>query len=263
MEAVRAAALDVAAGEHELVLAVGAEKMRDVTSRGSLVARTANLTHPTLAKGRTAPGPVRAARQPLHGREYGVARETLARVAVKNHEHATAQPEGALPHAGHGRAGARRAARRRAVRDARLHPDDRRRRGGDPRARSSGRASNAEHYVVIRGFGLAVDERLLHDLLRPRLDDFLGFRATREAAAVAYGQAGITRSARASSTWSSATTASPSPSSSTTRTSGSAAAARAARCSRAARRRSAATSRSTSRAASSRAATRSGRRACG
>ena len=56
MEAVRAAALDVAAGEHELVLAVGAEKMRDVTSRGSLVARTANLTHPTLAKGRTAPG---------------------------------------------------------------------------------------------------------------------------------------------------------------------------------------------------------------
>src|SRR6476469_4802919 len=38
-EAVRAAALDVASGEHGLVLAIGAEKMRDVPSRGSLVAR--------------------------------------------------------------------------------------------------------------------------------------------------------------------------------------------------------------------------------
>ena len=56
MEAVRAAAMAIAAGEHEIVLAVGAEKMRDVNARGSLVARTANLTHPTLAKGRSAPG---------------------------------------------------------------------------------------------------------------------------------------------------------------------------------------------------------------
>ena len=77
MEAVRAAALDVAAGEHELVLAVGAEKMRDVTSRGSLVARTANLTHPTIAKGRTAPGPVRAPREPLHGALGNVAARRL------------------------------------------------------------------------------------------------------------------------------------------------------------------------------------------
>ena len=68
MEAVRAAALDVAAGEHELVLAIGAEKMRDVPSRGSLVARTANLTHPTIAKGRTAPGQFALLANALHGR---------------------------------------------------------------------------------------------------------------------------------------------------------------------------------------------------
>ena len=77
MEAVRAAALDVAAGEHELVLAVGAEKMRDVTSRGSLVARTANLTHPTIAKGRTAPGQF-ALLANAYMERWGVARETLA-----------------------------------------------------------------------------------------------------------------------------------------------------------------------------------------
>ena len=92
MEAVRAAALDVAAGEHELVLAVGAEKMRDVTSRGSLVARTANLTHPTIAKGRTAPGQF-ALLANAYMERWGTSRETLARVAVKNHEHATRNPK--------------------------------------------------------------------------------------------------------------------------------------------------------------------------
>src|SRR6476646_1140006 len=76
LEAVRAGALDVAAGEHTVVLAVGAEKMRDVPSRGSLVARTVNLTHPTLAKGRTAPGQF-ALLANRYMAEYGVARETL------------------------------------------------------------------------------------------------------------------------------------------------------------------------------------------
>ena len=92
LEAVRAGALDVAAGEHALVLAVGAEKMRDVPSRGSLVARTVNLTHPTLAKGRTAPGQF-ALLANRYMAEYGVTRETLARVAVKNHEHALRNPK--------------------------------------------------------------------------------------------------------------------------------------------------------------------------
>jgi len=88
MEAVRTAALDVAAGEHGLVLAVGAEKMRDVTSRGSLLAKTANQTHPTLAKGRTAPGQF-ALLATRYMQAYEVGIESLARVSVKNHEHAT------------------------------------------------------------------------------------------------------------------------------------------------------------------------------
>jgi acetyl-CoA C-acetyltransferase len=54
IEAVRNAALAVASGEYDLVLAVGAEKMREVPSRGSLVAQAVNRGHPVLAKGRTA-----------------------------------------------------------------------------------------------------------------------------------------------------------------------------------------------------------------
>src|ERR1700742_3768394 len=56
MEAVRGGAMAIAAGEYDVVLVVGAEKMRDVTPRGSLVSRTGNMTHPTLAKGRSGPG---------------------------------------------------------------------------------------------------------------------------------------------------------------------------------------------------------------
>ena len=127
MEAVRAAALDVAAGEHELVLAVGAEKMRDVTSRGSLVARTANLTHPTVAKGRTAPGQFALLANAYMERWGIVARD--ARTGGGQEPRARdPQPEGALPLADHRRGRARRPARGGAVRHARLHADDRRRR---------------------------------------------------------------------------------------------------------------------------------------
>jgi acetyl-CoA C-acetyltransferase len=60
----RNAALAVASGEYDLVvLAVGAEKMREVPSRGSLVAQAVNRGHPVLAKGRTAPRHVRASRR--------------------------------------------------------------------------------------------------------------------------------------------------------------------------------------------------------
>ena len=189
MEAVRAAALDVAAGEHELVLAVGAEKMRDVTSRGSLVARTANLTHPTIAKGRTAPGQF-ALLANAYMERWGTSRETLARVAVKNHEHATRNPKA------HFRTPI-------TVEDVLAAPLVAEPFGTlDCTPTTDGAAAvvlasvewaraNAEHYVVIRGFGLAVVQGY-YTTFFDETNDFLGFRATREAAAVAYGQAGIT-----------------------------------------------------------------------
>ncbi len=74
IEAVRNAALAVASGEYDLVLAVGAGKMREVPSRGSLVAQAVNRGHPVLAKGRipcrpsrSFPSPERARLRPRGG----------------------------------------------------------------------------------------------------------------------------------------------------------------------------------------------------
>ena len=190
MEAVRAAALDVAAGEHELVLAVGAEKMRDVTSRGSLVARTANLTHPTIAKGRTAPGQFALLANALHGALGRRARDARPRGGEEPRAR-DPQPEGALPLAGHRRGRARRAARRGAVRHARLHADDGRRGGG--RARLGRVGARATPSTSSSSAASASPSRSgYYTTFFDETNDFLGFRATREAAAVAYGQAGIT-----------------------------------------------------------------------
>ncbi len=188
-EAVRAAALDVAAGEHNLVLAIGAEKMRDVPSRGSLVARTVNLTHPTIAKGRTAPGQF-ALLANRYMAEYGVSRETLAKVSVKNHEHALRNPKAHF----------RKAVTVEEVLAAPIIAEP----FGtlDCTPTTDGAAAlllapvewarkHAKQYVVFRGFGLAVTSGYYSTFFDPSWD-FLGFRATREASAVAYRQAGIT-----------------------------------------------------------------------
>lgn len=189
MEAVRAAALDVAAREHRLVLAVGAEKMRDVPSRGSLVARTANLTHPTIAKGRTAPGQF-ALLANAYMERWGVARETLAQVSVKNHEHATRNPKA------HFRTPI-------TLEDVLAAPVVAEPFGTlDCTPTTDGAAAlvlapvewareHAQRYAVIRGFGLSVTGGYYTSFYDPETD-FLGFRATREAARIAYEQAGVT-----------------------------------------------------------------------
>jgi len=188
-EAARCAALDVASGEHRLVLAIGAEKMRDVPSRGSLVARTVNLTHPTIAKGRTAPGQF-ALLANRYMAEHGVARETLARVSVKNHEHATRNPKA------HFRKPV-------TVEEVLAAPVIAEPFGTlDCTPTTDGAAAlllapvewareHADHYVVFRGFGLAVTNGYYSTFFDDGWD-YLGFRPTREAAKIAYAQAGIT-----------------------------------------------------------------------
>ena len=108
IEAVRNAALAVASGEYDVVLAVGAEKMRDVPSRGSLVAQAVNRGHPVLAKGRTAPGHVRAARlallQGVRGGRGGARRRGAQEPPPR-----LAQSEGAFPEGDHRGACTRRA----------------------------------------------------------------------------------------------------------------------------------------------------------
>lgn len=91
MEAVRNAAMGIASGEYDLVLAVGCEKMRDVPGRGSLVAQHVERGHPLYCKGRTAPG-MFALLASRYFHEYGIDRSMLAKVAVKNHKHGALNP---------------------------------------------------------------------------------------------------------------------------------------------------------------------------
>ena len=188
MEAVRAAAMAIAAGEHELVLAVGAEKMRDVPPRGSLVARTANLTHPTLAKGRTAPGQFALlANRYLETYDYAV--EDLAQVAVKNHAHAARNPiaQYSDPVTVEQVLAAPRVAEPLGVLDCTPTTDGAAAMVLAPVAWAE---RHAEHYAVIEGIALSVVDGYYAGFFHEE-SDYLGFHVTREAARAAYRQAGV------------------------------------------------------------------------
>ncbi len=189
MEAVRGAALAVAAGEYDIVLAIGAEKMRDVTPKGSLVAKTAEGSHPTLAKGRTAPGQF-ALLANRYLDTYGYPRDDLARVAMKNHRNAMSNPsaqfgseltmEQVLE--------APIVAEPLGLYDCTPTTD-----GGAAVVVASREwaQANASHYALIDGVGLSVTGGYVSNFFEES-GDYLGFASTREAAARAYRQAGIT-----------------------------------------------------------------------
>ena len=189
MEAVRGAALSVAAGEYDICLAIGAEKMRDVTPKGSLVAKTAEGSHPTLAKGRTAPGQF-ALLANRYLDTYGHTRDDLARVAMKNHRNAMSNPSAqfgseltmeqvlAAPVV----------AEPLGLYDCTPTTDG----GAAVVLASRGWAeANASHYALIEGVGLSVTGGYVSNFFEES-GDYLGFASTREAAAQAYRQAGIT-----------------------------------------------------------------------
>ena len=83
-DAFRNAASAIAAGQYDIVMVVGAEKLRDRAVRGL----QREGIHPYFEAGSTAPGIFAlAANRYMH--EYKMPRETLAKVAVKNHANGT------------------------------------------------------------------------------------------------------------------------------------------------------------------------------
>jgi acetyl-CoA C-acetyltransferase len=188
MEAVRGAAMAIAAGEYELVLVVGAEKMRDVTPRGSLVARVGNITHPTLAKGRSAPGGF-AMLASAYMHEYDRNTDDLATVAVKNHEHATRNPIAQF----------NTPVTMEEVRASPIVSAPLRQLDCTPTTDGAAALVLASvdwarkrglPYAVLEGVGFAVSDGYYTGLFNVD-NDFLGFRATRDASRLAYKQAGI------------------------------------------------------------------------
>jgi acetyl-CoA C-acetyltransferase len=182
-DAFRNACLAVAAGEYEVALVLGVEKLKDRPARGLQW----EGGHPYQHEGLTAPGVFAlAANRYFH--RFGGGRETLAQVAVKNHHNGSLHPKAHL------RAevtadqvlrapivawpfglydccpttdGAAAALVCRAELAPRFRPD----------------------YVLVQGLGLAVTSG------RPWFDpsfEYVGFPATQAAARQAYGAAGVT-----------------------------------------------------------------------
>jgi acetyl-CoA C-acetyltransferase len=193
IEAVRNAALAVASGEYDLVLAVGAEKMRDVPSRGSLVAQAVTRGHPVLAKGRTAPG-MFALLASRYFKEYGADEGALGAVAVKNHHHGSLNPRAHFqkPITSEMHARAPRVAEPLGLFDCCPTTD------GAAAAiltRTELAPTFTDRYSVIRGIAYAVTAGYWNTQFDPSWN-FTSFRATREAARAAYRMAGVTNPAR-------------------------------------------------------------------
>ncbi len=180
-DAFRNGCLAIAAGVYDIVLVVGAEKLKDRGGRG-----IPRLGHPLLARGNTAPGLFAlAANRYMH--TYGLGRETLAKVAVKNHrngaknerahlrseitaEQVLAAPIIAWPFG---------------LLDCCPTTDG-------AAAAILCRRDLASRFrgtpILVKGVGLAVESG------RPYFDptfDYLGFRSTQKAAQQAYAMAGI------------------------------------------------------------------------
>jgi acetyl-CoA C-acetyltransferase len=181
-DAVRNACLAIASGVYKVVLVLGAEKLKDRPGRG-----IPRIGHPLLAKGNTAPGLFAlAANRYMH--TFGVGRETLAKVAVKNHYNGARNPLAHLQ---------MEVTEERVLKapliawpfglfDCCPTTDG-------AAAAILCRADMAKQFagapVSVKGAGLAVMTG------RPYFDptfDYLGFRSTQRAAAQAYEMAGIT-----------------------------------------------------------------------
>lgn len=91
-DAIRNAAFAVAAGAYDVVLVVGAEKMRDLPTRGSLIAQRGAMSHLWWhPRGATSPY-LFAQHATVHMERYGLTREDMAQVSVKNHHHGSLNP---------------------------------------------------------------------------------------------------------------------------------------------------------------------------
>ena len=91
-DAIRNAAMSVAAGVYDVVLVVGAEKMRDIPSRDSLIRQTGVMFHDWWsARGSTAPNRF-GQFGTRHMEVYGTKREHFAKIAEKNHHHGFLNP---------------------------------------------------------------------------------------------------------------------------------------------------------------------------
>jgi acetyl-CoA C-acetyltransferase len=188
-DAIRNAVNALLAHDCDIVMALGVEKLRDRSPQDSIVKMMVEYTHPFFQKGFTAAGTF-AVYANKHFEKYGVTREDLARVSVKNHHNGT------LNEKAHHR-------REFTIEQVLASPMV-----ADPltvldccpttdgascvvmvRAEDVDKAKHDP--VYIKGIGLNVGTGWDLPFFDPHYD-FLSFQATKNAAKTAYAQAGIT-----------------------------------------------------------------------
>lgn len=188
LDAIRNAMFSVQSGAYKFVLVTGAEKMRDVPPRESLVATHAENGHPIYSKGRTAPG-MFGLMANRYFREFGNVKEEMGLVSVKNHYY------GSLNSRAHFRSevsldkviNAPMVAEPLGLLDCTPTSDG----AASVILTTESEAKKiTDNYVVITGMGLSVTSGYFTAQFDPQWD-FLGFKSTQLAAKEAYKQAGI------------------------------------------------------------------------
>lgn len=187
VDALRQAVNALKARTCDVALVAGVEKMRDVGPRGSLVMQHVDRGHPILSKGRTAPG-MFALVADRYAKVYAEPRSAMTAVAMKNHDFGSRNP----------RAHFQRSVTSEQVESAPLLSG----RIGllDACPTTDGAAAlilvraedaRGRRSATVSGIAMSNDLGYFTSHSSPRFD-FLGFESTRNAARMAYGQAGIT-----------------------------------------------------------------------
>ncbi|MGH3756657.1 thiolase C-terminal domain-containing protein [Actinophytocola sp.] len=187
LDAIRQASAALRGRVCDVALVVGAEKMRDVGPRGSLVLQHVDRGHPVLSKGRTAPGIFGIVAE-RYAAVYGEVRSAMTAVARKNHAFGVCNPrahfraevtaeqvESAPPLAGPI-----------GLYDACPTTD-----GAAAVVLRRATEARGARAATIEGIAMSNDLGYFTANMSSRFD-MLGFESTRNAAAAAYAQAGIT-----------------------------------------------------------------------
>jgi acetyl-CoA C-acetyltransferase len=188
-DAIRNAANALEAGECDVAMALGVEKLRDRSPQDSIVKMMVELSHPYYQKGFTAAGTFAIyAHRIMH--EYGVTREDIAGISVKNHYHGT------LNEKAHHRV----ACSLDQILSSPMVADPLTVMDSCPTTdgaacvimvRVEDVDSARHHPIFIHGVGLSISTGWDLPFFDPH-HDFLSFKATQNAAETAYEQAGIT-----------------------------------------------------------------------
>lgn len=189
-DAIRNAANSLRAGECNVAMALGVEKLRDRQTQDSIVKMMVEYGHPFLQKGFTAAGTFSIyAKRMMH--EFGLTQEDIASISVKNHFH------GALNEKAHHR----KTCTVQEVMNSPMVADPLTVMDSCPTTDGAAcvimvRAEDIDlkkhNPIYIKGIGLSISTGWDLPFFDPN-HDFLSFEATRNAAKIAYKQAGITK----------------------------------------------------------------------